>query len=80
MFNGFPTCQNVQAHSVANRIVENEREKIEGENGVKALRQLLKEGGQVALLRDGLADLQESFELPPGMLDGRRSLRLLRGV
>jgi CDI toxin RNase A-like protein len=76
----FAHFEDVQAHGVARGVVQHENEKVEGQNGVETLSQFVKQGFQVALLGDGLADVEQRFELAPGMPDGRESLRALRRI
>ena len=49
----------MQAHYVANRVVQHEREKIKLHNPVQAFGQRVKKLIQIALLRDGLAHFQQ---------------------
>jgi hypothetical protein len=73
----------VEPHGIANGVVENEDEKIEGQDGVETFGELMEKGFQVTLLSDGFADVEEGFELAAIVLDGRDRLggggrRLLR--
>ena len=69
----FPGFQDMQAHGVARRVVKNQRKKIELENGMEAFGKLVKEGFDVTLLSDGLADLEKCLKLPCGRLERRGS-------
>jgi len=62
--------ENVQAHGVARGVVKNQGEEIEGQDGVETLGELVEEGFEVALLGDGLADVEEGLELAAIVLDG----------
>jgi hypothetical protein len=42
--------ENMQPHDVAGRIVERQRKKVEIDDGVEALRKVMKKFGQIALL------------------------------
>jgi hypothetical protein len=55
--------ENVQAHDVARGVVERQRKEIEIDDGVEALGEIVEEFGKVALLGDGFADFEKSFEL-----------------
>ena len=58
LFRRHPRLQNVQAHHVARRVMENQRKKIEFDDRMKPLRQIVKKGRQVALLGNRLADFE----------------------
>ncbi len=62
LFAGDARCQNVEAHDVAGSVVKNQGEEIEVDNGVQG---------------NGLADLEQGFELAPGMFQrgGERHFR-----
>jgi hypothetical protein len=60
----------VEAHDVADGIVECESEEIEIDDGVEAFGEIVEECGEVALLGDGFADFEEGFELAAGVLVG----------
>lgn len=68
-FGGVAGFENLETHGVADRVVENECEKIERQNGVKTLGKLVEETLKVALLGDGFGDVEEGFELAAGMLN-----------
>src|SRR5208282_177211 len=65
----FVSFEDVQSHSVSGRVVENEGEKIELQNGVEALGELMEKAFEVALLGDGFADFEKRFELAAGVLE-----------
>ena len=67
--------ENVEAHHVAHRIVEREREEIEIDHGMQALGEIVEEFVEVALLGDGFADFEQGFELAARVLVrfGRRN-------
>lgn len=56
--------QDVQAHGVRGRIVQDKREKIELQDRVQTFGKFVKQGFEVALLRDGFADFKKRFKLP----------------
>jgi hypothetical protein len=55
--------QNVQSHRVVGGIVEDQSQKIELQNGVEALGELVEERFEIALLGYRFADFEERFEL-----------------
>ena len=84
---GIVSFEDVQTHGVVGGIVQHEGEKIELQNGVEAFRELVEEGLEVALLRDGFADFEKRFELPPrifeamgGLVDEWNFLRVLHEI
>jgi len=60
--------ENVKAHGVGGGVVQDESEKIKLQNVVEALGEFVEKAVEVALLRDGFADLEKRFELPAGAL------------
>src|SRR5579883_1573643 len=72
VLDGLLRDQNVQAHHAAGRVVKNHAEKIELENGVEAIGELVKQRLQIALLGDHLAEIEEGLKLPSGLCAGRR--------
>ena len=60
--------EDMKAHDVANRVVEDQAKEIEINNRVKPRGKIVEERGEVALLRDGLANLQQGFELTTGVV------------
>ncbi len=77
LFAGNARFKNVEAHDVARNVVKNEGEEIEVDNGVEAPGKVVEQRGQIALLGDGLADLEQGFELSPGVFErgGERHFR-----
>src|SRR5713101_1759920 len=69
--------KNVETHDVARGVVENESEKVEVHDGVETLGEVVEKRGEVALLGDGLANLEQGFKLTPGVFE-RRSGRHFR--
>jgi len=69
--------EDVQTHYIANLVVERECEKVEIDDRMQSLGKVVEQCGQIALLRDGFADFEQGFQLPPGMIDwrGERQLR-----
>ena len=63
--------KDVQAHGVRGGIVQNQGEKIELQDGVKAFGKFVKQGFEVALLRDSFADFEKRFKLPARMFQAR---------
>ena len=72
--------ENVKAHGVAERVVKDQSKEIEGKDRMQTLREFVKEGLEIPLLSNGLADIEQGLELASGMLDGRRSLGLARRI
>ena len=62
--------ENVEAHDVARGVVKRQGEEIEIDDGVETLGEIVKEFGEVTLLRDGFADFEKGFELAAGVLVG----------
>jgi hypothetical protein len=60
--------EDMKTHDVANRVVKDKAEEIEINNGVKPRGKVVEERREVALLRDGLADFQQGFELTTGVV------------
>jgi len=77
LFSGDARGENVKSHDVASRIVEDEGQKIEVDDGAQAVRKIVKQRGEIALLGDGLADFEQGFELTPGVFErgGERHFR-----
>ena len=69
--------ENMEAHDVAHGIMQYEREKIEIDDGMEALGELVEKRGKIALLGNRLADFEQSSELPPGVFK-RRGKRYFR--
>jgi len=67
----------VETHDVARGVVENESEKVEVHDGVETLGEVVEKRGEVALLGDGLANLEQGFKLTPGVFErgGKRHFR-----
>src|SRR5229473_1627787 len=63
--------KNVETHDVARGVVENESEKVEVDDGVETLGEVVEKRGKVALLGNGLANFEQSFELTPGVFERR---------
>lgn len=72
--------ENVNAHGVARGVMENKAEKIELQDSVQVQREFVKETLEVALPRDGFADVQKGFQLTAGMLDGGRGPGVWRRI
>ena len=51
--------------------MKDQRQKVERENAVEALSEIVEKGLQVALLGNGFGHFEESFDLARGMIDGR---------
>jgi len=68
-FRGDASFQNMKPHHVPDGIVENESKEVELDNGMKAPGKVVEKGGKIALLRDGLADFEQGFELTPGVFE-----------
>ena len=64
----------MEAHGVLGRIVENETEKIELQDGMEAFSEFVKKSLELVLLRNGLTDFQQRLELPAGRIEGRRKM------
>ena len=77
LFAGDARFKNVQAHDVAGSVVKNQGEEIEVDNGVQAAGQVVEQCREITLLGNGLADLEQGFELTPGMFQrgGERHFR-----
>src|SRR5260370_21198856 len=77
LFAGDTSFKNVKAHDVSGRLVKDEREEIEVDNGVEAASKVVEKRGEIALLGDGLADFKQGFELTPGVFErgGKRHFR-----
>ena len=71
--------EDVQAHDVADGIVQGERKEIEIDDRVQASGEVVEKRGKVALLGDGLADFQHGFELLARVFRRRRGRRFRRG-
>ena len=71
------TFEDMEAHNIARWIVKDESEEVELHDGVQALGEVVEKRGKIALLRDGLADFQQGFELAPGVFErcGERRFR-----
>src|SRR5258708_534881 len=59
--------KNVETHDVACGVMENEGEKVEVDDGMETLGEVVEKRGQVALLGDGLANFEQGFKLTPGV-------------
>src|SRR5438132_9262780 len=70
-FRGDARFENMKTHHVADRIVEDESQEVEFNDGVQAAGKVVEKRGEIALLGDGFADFEQRFELTPGMLEGR---------
>ena len=77
LFAGDTRFQNVEAHDVTGRLVKDEREEVEVDDGVKARGKIVEKRGEIALLGDSLADFEQGFELTPGVFKrgGERHFR-----
>ncbi len=77
LFVGDARFQNVETHDVARSVVQDEGQEFEVDDGVQAVRKIVKQCGEIALLGDGLADLKQGLELTPGMFKrgGERHFR-----
>src|SRR6202171_1963870 len=77
LFSGDSRGENVEAHDVANGIVEDEGQEIEVDNRAQAVRKIVKQRGEIALLGDNLADFEQGFELTPEVFErgGERHFR-----
>src|SRR5260370_29868451 len=77
LFGGDTSFKNVKAHDVSGRLVKDEREEIEVDNGVEAASKVVEKRGEIALLGDSLADFKQGFELTPGVFErgGKRHFR-----
>jgi hypothetical protein len=64
----------VQADDVACWVVQDEADKIKGNDRPQPDRKVVEERLEVVVLRDRFADLEQSLELPP-LLFGRSSER-----
>jgi hypothetical protein len=60
--------EDMKTHDLANRVVKDQAEEIKINDRVKPRGKVVEEGGEVALLRDGLADFQQGFELATGVV------------
>jgi len=69
LFAGDACGENMEAHDVASGIVEDERQEIEIDDGAQAVRKIVEQRGQIALLGDSLADFEQGFELTPGVFE-----------
>ena len=70
--------QDMQTHDVARRVVQGKGEKIEIDDRVQAFREIVEQRREIALLRDGLADFQQGFELLARVFRRRRRRRFRR--
>ena len=69
--------KNVQAHHVLGRVVKNQSQEVKIDDRVQARSKVVEQRGKIALLGDGLAHLEQGFELTPGVLQrgGMRHFR-----
>ena len=77
LLDGDAAFENVQTHDVLRGVVKNQREEVEINDGMKPRGKIMKQRRKIALLRDGLAHLEQGFELAPGVLP-RGGLRHFR--
>ena len=63
--------KNVKAHDVLGGVMQHQAEKVKINDRVQADGQVVEQCGKIALLRDGLAHLEQGFELVPGVLQRR---------
>ena len=61
--NGIVRLEDMKAHGVVGGLVKDQSEKVESENAVKPLGEIVEEGLEVALLGNGFGDFQEGFKL-----------------
>ena len=57
--------------------MKDERKEIEVDDGMEAAGKVVEKRGKITLLRDGLADFEQGFELTPGVFErgGKRHFR-----
>jgi hypothetical protein len=64
--------QNVQPHGAAGRIVKDQAEKIELQDGMEAIGKFVEKELEVALLGNRFGNFEQGLELPHGLHQGRR--------
>jgi len=75
---GFETgFEHMKPHDILGGIVQHESEKIGIDDGMQAQGKLMEQRLQIAMLRDDFADVEQRFQLTPGVIKhrGRNCLR-----
>src|SRR6266581_8096552 len=62
LLRGYARFENVQAHHVLHAVVQDQSEEVKIDYRVKARGKVVEQRGKIALLRDGLAHFEQSFE------------------
>jgi hypothetical protein len=72
---GIVRLEDMKAHGVVGGLVKDQSQKVESEDAVEALSEIVEESFEVALLGDGFGDFEEGFHLAGGVIDRRRRSR-----